>query len=70
MGAMTYKKSERGNAMDYSSPPVATTTSTKPASNLSLHELIVLGCIPARDELEVEGKYFLQWDPCLFWWKQ
>jgi hypothetical protein len=51
---MTYKESERGNAMDHTSPPVSTTTPTNPASNLSLHELIVLGFMPARDDFEVE----------------
>ena len=55
IGSMTYKESERGNAMDHTSPPVTTTpTPTNPASNLSLHELIVLGFMPARDDFEVE----------------
>lgn len=54
IGSMTYKESERGNAMDHTSPPVSTTTPTNPASNLSLHELIVLGFMPARDDFEVE----------------
>jgi len=55
IGSSTYKESERGNATDHTSPPATTTTtSTSSPSNLSLHELIVLGFMPARDDFEVE----------------
>ena len=57
IGSSTYKESERGNATDHTSPPVltpSTSTSTSSPSNLSLHELIVLGFMPARDDFEVE----------------
>jgi len=55
IGSSTYKESERGNATDHTSPPVLTpSTSTSSPTNLSLHELIVLGFMPARDDFEVE----------------
>jgi len=55
IGSLTYKESERGNAKDHTSlPPAASTSSANQTSNLSLHELIVLGFMPARDDFEVE----------------
>jgi len=55
IGSLTYKESERGNAKDHTSPSqVPTTTSPSTPSNLTLHELIVLGFMPARDDFEVE----------------
>ena len=55
IGSLTYKESERGNATDHTSPSqVPTTTSPSTPSNLTLHELIVLGFMPARDDFEVE----------------
>jgi len=54
IGSSTYKESERGNATDHTSPPVLTNSSSSTPSNLSLHELIVLGFMPARDDFEVE----------------
>jgi len=54
IGSSTYKESERGNATDHTSPPVLPTTSPSTPSSLSLHELIVLGFMPARDDFEVE----------------
>jgi len=56
IGSMTYKESDRGNATDHTSPPsvASSSNSTNTSSNLSLHELIVLGFMPARDDFEVE----------------
>jgi len=56
IGSMTYKESDRGNATDHTSPPsaISSSNSTNSTSNLSLHELIVLGFMPARDDFEVE----------------
>jgi len=56
IGSMTYKETERGNATDHTNPSKTSFTSTKPApnTNLTLHELIVLGHMPARGDFEVE----------------
>jgi len=52
IGASTYKEEQRGSAMDHTTTPSAVAdTST---GNLSLHEVILLGCMPARDDFEIE----------------
>lgn len=56
IGSMTYKEALRGRAVDHtasSSAHPAPAASPAPA-NLSLHQLLALGFMPARDDFELE----------------
>lgn len=52
IGATTYKEEQRGSAKDHTS--TASAVGGTSTGNLSLHEVILLGCMPARDDFEVE----------------
>jgi len=54
IGGYTYKEEQRGNAKDHTSNPSSIGGATTSTGNLGLHEIILLGCMPARDDFEVE----------------
>jgi len=53
IGTITYKEEQRGSAKDHTATPSSTAGVTT-TGNLGLHEVILLGCMPARDDFEVE----------------
>jgi len=53
IGQMTYKEEERGQANDHTTPPSSSSGEVS-VGGVGLHEVILLGCMPNRDDFEVE----------------
>lgn len=53
IGSITYKEEQRGSAKDHTVTP-STSGGSSSTGSLGLHEVILLGCMPARDDFEVE----------------
>ena len=56
IGSLTYNETSRGCAKDHTSATTSNTAATTSAltGNLSLHQLLALGFMPARDDFELE----------------
>ena len=54
IGSLTYKESSRGCARDHTSHSTSTHSSHSAPPGINIHQLLVLGFMPARDDFEME----------------
>jgi len=54
IGSLTYKESARGCARDHTSHSSSSNTPNPAPSGINIHQLLVLGFMPSRDDFEME----------------